>query len=411
VVPAAALPREALTFASEALMPSTARFPARLELQHTCAACGCVFRYPVPAALSGVPPFAADPHELARRRRDHVRRNLLMAVRAHPCPHCGFVQRDMTAWTMLGHLLGFLIGFFALLALAGLSTALEGGLPSLGTLTWAGLVAFTVVAVIHLASGLLSFNTDPEANRARARQEAAAGKVRLVKPGKPLDEVSYPRHVTAAKVVPLALAAAAPAAFLYPLLHPGNRVPVPTNPRLHPAIVCPGAEVKYRLTGLSEQGIGIYRGQPVVRVLNARELGCPGQLTATGSDEKWDDTLEVDRECRNSPMEPEIAFTVPPDDALAGTTLRLEVTMDMTYAVLNYGMAGSMGFSNGRATVSNTLEVKVAPLAYSRDLRGALQTALGGAAVSVLAGLCLCLLLPRQFTAEVVPDGPDEEAA
>ena len=202
----------------------------------------------------------------------------------------------------------------------------------------------------------------------------------------------------------LALVVAGPLAFLYPLTHPANKVPVPNNKHLDPAVVTPGVRVKYRIQGLNVYGVDgmTYRGQPVVRVLNARQLGCPEKLEATGSDRQWDQTLTVHKDSKNERMEPQIEIVIPQDPALDGQTLQLGVTMDMLYAGLHWGMAGSATFSDHRVAVSDTLVVEMAPPEYTRDLRRALHVALGVAGVSLLGALWLTVLVPAKSTAEVI---------
>src|SRR5262249_33427340 len=115
VGPGRGTPRWARTPDSEAPMFYSTPAPARLEVQHTCAACGCVFRYRVASPDTDRPPLAVADQQAQFRRYPWL------ATQAHPCPHCGFYQAEMTLWYRLGHPLAFLIAFFALLAISGMS--------------------------------------------------------------------------------------------------------------------------------------------------------------------------------------------------------------------------------------------------------------------------------------------------
>jgi hypothetical protein len=358
------------------------------EKQHTCVACGCVFRYPMERVVGGAGMMAGfNMDKQLRLEEQDLRSQPQKVVERHPCPCCGLIQPGMKRWARIGHAGAFLFGTLSMLALFGISQ--EEMSP---VLPWAGVVIFAAVAVAHAVAAYYDPDRDRSANLIRAKQELAAGNLKLVRPGTPGEADRAPAHVTAWHILALLLVVPAPLAFFYPLSYL-DKNPLPVNPGLVPQVVNPGDQVRHLIAGIGAQGLGPWYGQTTVRVLNAKEVGAPETLPASGGDKPWDKKVKVTTfggpgPLKNAPLTALIHFTLPPDQALAGKTLRLEVTIHMTYAVLQ----GSAAFRDETATVSTTLSVRLADAEYTQRLREAFLIGLGGAALSSLGGLILTLL-------------------
>jgi hypothetical protein len=389
-------------------MPAIPQLRIPLEKQHTCVACGCVFRHPMEKQVAGTAGAQLlalfNPEKQLQREMQEWQSHPQRVVAKHPCPGCGLIQPGMALWSRVGHPAAFLVAFFATLLIAGLSLSPARG----GALAWAGVVVFAAVAAVHAVTAFCNPNRNRLANLVRAKQELAAGTLKLVRLGAPGDAAPAPANVTAWHLAALLLVVPAPLAFFYPLFYEAGRPAPPANTHLKPEVVNPGDEVSYSLKGLRVQGVGPWRGVPTVRVLNAREVGAPEKLAAQGSNERWGSEVKVYAPTGTAPLSngtlaPTICFTLPNDQALAGKTLQLGVNMHMTYAVLQ----GKYNFRNETASVSDTLSVQLAAPGYSQGLQEAFMPGVACAAVSCVGGLLLSLLAYGSHMKAAPPPGEE----
>jgi hypothetical protein len=390
-------------------MIHTVPLGSKIESQHTCVACGCVFRYPLERVAklhSGANSALAASAEMERQRMTtHLQYHPEDGVEEHPCPTCGLIQPDMTSGGKAMHVAGAAL---AAAAFIGLLLAWAFGSRPAVELTLLGVGVFVAVAVTQIAGILASPNWRRRANLTRAEKEVASGHLRQVRPGSdgaaPVSSAGRPVQ----RLLALLLVIVAPAAFLGSIIYEANHSP-PTNPGLEPTIVCPGDTVKCPLTDLSIEGAAdgqYWRGQPTVRVLNAAEIGGPETLDAKGSDRIWGHLADPQRpdHSLNAPLTPTIQLTVPDDDDLGGQTLLLEVKMKMSYAYLSYDQSSSTVLTSTETkTVSKVVTVRLAPAGYNESTQLAFLIGLGGAAVSVLGGAWLAALACRRvMTGEII---------
>jgi hypothetical protein len=378
-------------------MSYTAQLRIPVEKQHTCAACGCVFRYQVRknVAAGGLSQAqaAANLDACVRHQVEAWRKNPGSVAERHPCPGCGLIQPEMVRWGIVSHAAAAGVTFFSLLLLGAASGEWkETGSPSLRGLAVTGLVLLSGLAGLHLFTVFRSPNRDRAANREQARREVAAEVLVLVRPGDPAAADRTPPALTGKKVVPVALVVLTPLLCLVGIVARGGKPAPPVNPILRPAVVEPGESCNCFVPNLRVEGVGPWRGQPTVQILNAKEVGAPDKLEATGSNDPLGSEVKVytmrgDRP-NNHVLSPTIRLSLPKDPALAGKTLQLQVTMNMTYAVLK----GSDQFITQTANVSSTFPVHIAP---AESLRGGPVYLFGlvvGGIASCLGGLWLTLL-------------------
>jgi hypothetical protein len=251
------------------------------------------------------------------------------------------------------------------------------------------------MAVFHLFTLFSGPNRNRQANREQAQQEVATGVLTVVSPGDPAAADRVPPRLTGANLIPTALVILAPLACVVALVDQANKPEPPVNAYLRPAIVSPGETSGCVIPNLRVEGLGPWRGQPTVRALNAKEVGAPEKLDARGNEEQWGSEVSVwlrrfERPA-DQPLCPMIRLSFPNNPALAGKTLQLQVSMNMTYAVLK----GRDNFENKSASVTSTFPVT---LATPESLKGGpvFLFALGaGCVASALGGLWLCLLVTR----------------
>jgi hypothetical protein len=345
-----------------------------IEKQHTCVGCGCVFRYRV------------DPESLAGglMRKD---KNM---VATHPCPGCGLIQPEMVMWTKVMHVWMLLVTLVAGLVLAGMASAHSG--VSANTIAHVGIGAFTLIALIQIGTALANPNSDRQANLALAEKEIAAHRLELVSPPTREQDAAVPKAFTIWGVPGLLLLLPAPLAFAYPLCFPPEDIDLPMNPDLSPSVVAPGDRVSFTFRDVKVKGVTgtIWRGQPTVRVLNAREFGLKDTLVAEGRSDDWGKSFRAPRGSGNAPLKATIHFTIPKDDKLEGKTLRLAIHMPVTYPADNgTDWSGSRYFKDAHATLTDTLVVKLVPEKAVTASRSVFLPGLAGAGLSLLGAFWL----------------------
>jgi hypothetical protein len=380
-------------------MSCRAKLHIPVEKQHTCDACGCVFRYTTQTTICGVAmgqeAALADLRRRLPRQLEQLRKNPDSVVERHPCPGCGCLPPEMNLRTVGAHGGVLLASFFVLLG--AFCLAADPGLKrsaSETNLAWFGVVAFTVVAAGHVVAAWTNPNRDPRANRRRAKREVAGGIVRVVTPGVKPAAPCGPANLSIGQLSALLLVLLAPLPFFSALSYRARGPAVKDNPHLKPTLVSPGDEFTCALPGLSVEGLGRWRGRPTVRVLNAKEVGIR-TLPARGNDEVWGHELEVhvrsgDR-LENRPLDPVVSFTMPDDPNLGGQELRLQVDMKITYVFVT----GFDTFVDRTTPISSRFTVQVAPPGYTEGLHQAYMVGLIGGGLSLLGGLGLMLACIR----------------
>ena len=104
------------------------------------------------------------------------------------------------------------------------------------------------------------------------------------------------------------------------------------NGELRPTVVAPGDEFAMAFPEHPKSVKGYWRGQPDIKIINKDDLPQNVLITGTGSDRVWSDESEIrdasnfDTECK-----PRAVIIIPDDPALAGKSLELKITMEVTF--------------------------------------------------------------------------------
>jgi hypothetical protein len=321
-------------FQTEAPKTYTATVQIRCWKQHTCTSCGCVYRYRFERAGKA----EAGQEALAVQEAEQkLVKKLNKEVDVHPCPTCGLVQPDMAAkWKILGHGAFAAVALVAILAIAVPASwdfiSLEFASMILGGVTGAA-------ALAHVLLALVNYNSDRNANREQAEAEVAAGNVELVKPGDNTDVKDAPANLTGLHALALAGVILAVPAFLAPvLLRPEGGWPIckgDSNGGITPRLIAPGDQVDLSWRNYGIQSVkGLWRGQPRVEVLNAAEAGAPPTLSAAGCNAAWGDGIRAKTTEKRQSLSLYARVAIPNAPGLADKTLRLRVTMPITYPVV-----------------------------------------------------------------------------
>jgi hypothetical protein len=345
--------------------------------RHTCCACGCVYRYLMERSSQG---------NLLTGAAELTQHKMETEADVHPCPTCGLVQPDMAAqastfWHAVVTCVAFLAFFFL---------GITGSIPSAAWADTAALVGagFAAVCVAaHLRYAFRDPNRDRDANRRRAADEVAVGLVEVVGPGAATEPEPAPRGARVCRV--LAVVAAAGAVFVFLNQRAVMRsLPLASAAGFDAPVLKPGDTFRVVFDGKFRSVNGYWRGSPTVTVLNEAELGINPVLGAAGNSDQWSNATLAKCEEQNWPFTPAAKLTLPKNAALAGKTLRVRVTMPITYPV-------SEIWSYREDTIPLTKEVTI-PVGSAADVR-TYWNAWGLAAVvgplgSVAGGLALCFL-------------------
>lgn len=370
----------------------TSTATARCWKQHTCSACGCIFRYVFTrsASASGSPDH--DTRSVAQHK---LAKALHFDIEEYPCPTCGYIQPDMVSKGKKNWHLTFTIlsGVFLLLIVLA---AHKGSLA----LDEAGKVAAVVAAfgvLGHVLTALGNPNARPARNLKQVQKETLAGKVEVVQPGTAPNFDGVPPNLSGLQALCLLALLATPLAFLA-VVWVSERHPTPRNPTLKPIVVGPGDTVSVPLkTSLSSVG-GYWRGNPTVKVLNATETGAPNRLAAYSDSDGWGKVLHVkDGKSPLEPIQPWVKVVVPQDPNLGGKSLRLQVALTVSYPV-EARKGGN--HAEQSSTVQQEVEVHLAEpgaeLLHKEAWSSGVGVGLGGCFLGGLGLLILCRLLKAQ---------------
>jgi hypothetical protein len=365
----------------------TASITARCWKQHTCTACGCVYRYVFERTASASGSLATDTRGKAARK---IVKKITDGVDECPCPTCGVVQPDMVARGKITWHTTFTVISAILLLLIVLPTR-SGTVP----LDQAGTVACVVAwfAVLgHLLTAWGNPNARPDRNMREVQAQMAVGRLEVIVPGAQPNFDAVPVNMTLLHALCLFAVFVAPPAFLT-VVQVSREHPIPRNPTLKPEVIGPGDTVTVPLKTTSRSIGGYWHGMAKVNVLNVEETGAPETLMATSKVDPWPKTLSVgDRSDPYESIEPWARVTLPDDPKLGGKKLKLQVTATLTYPVERAGRGPS--FDLGTGTAHQEVEVHLAEAGVDRLYnetwnRGAMiglgGCILGGVVLTVLA--------------------------
>ena len=358
----------------------TATVKARCWKQHTCTACGCVYRYKFErtgVAQSRVSHLARDGAE------KDLRGALERQVDAYPCPTCGLVQPDMVAQTKVPWHTGVTVALAALLPCAVLAAVYQGlTFHGAGVLCAAAAAAG---AVLHSLVALYDPNRSREANRQKVKAQVERHRLKMVERGSMTDLCPPPRNLTWKHAAALLAIVGGAAFFLGPELVRRN-ADLPVNPGLSPYVVAPGDEVKFDFP--DDHGIrsvdARWRAVATAKLLNADEIGAPTDLAAASSTDNWGTDFLVGEGSERAAPALYARVQLPGDDAVAGKTLRLRISLDVTYPSVSDRAGVNPTFRNQGMLVSRDFTVRVAGAEDKQDYEDAWWT---GVIVGLLGSL------------------------
>jgi hypothetical protein len=337
----------------------TATMKVRCWKQHTCFACGCVYRYKFERSGKGQNNFA----EVARDNAEQqVFRALEQEVETRPCPTCGLVQPDMAAQGKMTWHSYAVLGMVLAVPLVLLPVFVIAVPPHVPCMI--GAVAAGLAAVVHLLAALYDPNRDRARNRETVKKELDRHRLAVVQRGSGDDLFHPPGNLTWGHALAL-LAVMAAVPLLLAAFFVRETTDLPLNENLRPVVVGPGDEVTLDFPPDDDVRsiYGLWRAKATVKVANAAETGASQELPAVSSDRTWGEWMIVRERDMNRRQGLYARVQLPDDDSLGGKSLRLVVSLDVVYPQRGYGTALQI---QGRRKVSREFTVRVAA-AEDRD--------------------------------------------
>jgi hypothetical protein len=315
--------------------------------KHECVGCGCVYRYLFKRTVQGSGGSERQAHKNAEK---NVVKALENEVDVRPCPTCGRVQPDMVGQVKAGRHALVAWGSLLLLALF----VILGAAHAL-TYTAAGLASAAVALVaagVHVAVALPDPNADTDRNKNQAERFVDDGTLEVTTRGKEDGSDPPPKPTGLAHWLGILAVGWSAVVLLAPVIAK-SAARWPTNPEYVPEVVGPGDEFKMRFAESIEAVKGYWSGQPTVLVLNPEEVGNT-PVRGTGSNTTWGDTISG-KSVSNRTTTPYAHIQVPNDPRLVGKSLRLRVTMNVSYP-----QKSGNSFENQRTTVARDIQVTLA---------------------------------------------------
>jgi hypothetical protein len=365
--------------------------------EHTCAGCGCVYRY-----LLRCRKTARGPSEsaAAQQARQAVVAAILQEVALAPCPRCGLYQRDMVAahrarWH----------GTLTWASLPVLLVPVVLGALDVLPLDVAAWSAAGVGGALVLGHGWLNYrnrNRNRAANRRLAEKLLARGEVEEQLPptrdAEEVREAGRPARTACLGALLLSVALVAGGELF--------RVAAgwPANRDWRPAVAGPGDEARIYFPERFSSPDG-WSTQALVEVVNAVEVGLPPGTMLTATSPEGRDTP--------GPAQLWARVHLPPADDLAGKALRLRLQIVVMPRTERQAPAAPRSFYR-------TAELRLAPAGAGRTYRvgwwcgvvaGSVVLLAGGAWLKkindeIVRGAEPPRIIPYQTGAARVDDGP-----
>jgi hypothetical protein len=301
--------------------------------EHTCCACGSVFRYLFKRKKQGQ---GGSPEKARAAAQKAAVKALEHEVDMHPCPGCGLYQPDM-----VGSRKARRHGFTALAALVILVPMLilyATDVLSAATtmLLTVGLCALTVLA--HLLIDSANPNKDLEANQHLAQMRVEKGDLWVPgdRPRNPeMDPAAAGSGWTSSHTTAYAMLALGLVAFLTPEMFRALRG-WPVNAEWVPVVAGPGDDPYIYFTDKITSVKGFWKGTPEITVTNAQELGLPNpRLAGTSKVSSWNEKISIgSKESKTSTNTLWARVQLPADNRLEGKTLQLEIKMNVDFPML-----------------------------------------------------------------------------
>jgi hypothetical protein len=255
-------------------------------------------------------------------------------------------------------------GIAVALAGAGVGIALVGDGENADVATGMLLIGALLAVVGHFAIVLFNPNRSRDRNLRLAKQELSAGRMQLIQQGESQDHDPRTRLFGLGHVFYLLMAMAAVAVAIAPGVL-GLKKNWHRNEDLSPSIITPGDTIHITFPDESlDAALGQWAGWPTVTVENEAELGAKYRIRARSQRDPWD-TITGEGIKNESVNNLWADLDLPPDAALGGRTLKLNIYMPVLFR--RAGVVGT--FTNEIVKVSKSIEIQLSPIGARQQER------------------------------------------
>lgn len=299
--------------------------------QHTCVACGSVYRYRFTRSVEA----GASTQQAAQVEADKKLQTALdTTFDIRPCPVCGLVQPEMVGQARAdqhGCMLG--LAFLLIMVLGFLWNG-----DYFGYRTQMAIALFTCIfmTVKHIAAALHNPNNDLAANKVKAAADVKAGTTELIEAGNdpkidyvPTDipaqmKLAFMLLLISLVVLPFAELIRIPAGWGY-------------NDHCVPPVAGPGDKVRYTPGESIESVKGYWNSAPVIMVKNAAELGVPpDSFSALPHTDYTTNVIQTTNYMKSATAKVYVDFTIPKLGQLARKKVDLDIRLNVKTPIYRF---------------------------------------------------------------------------
>jgi hypothetical protein len=311
----------------------TATIEARRWKAHCCAGCGCRYAYRLVRRLAY---GGSTPERAVEKAEAAAQRAMAREVERRPCPNCGLYQPEMVArgrqplhrWVLLIAMLGFAI--LAVLKVACLVPADRALMIAIAAAALLGGLGFLI--------DRRNPNRNLEANRAKAQQEIAAQRMRILQPGTCTPHA--PRgEFTTRSVVSTMLACGLTIIALAVLAAPEllrRQAGWPLNADAYPPVIGPGDTTRLYLPDWISSVKGYWKGKSRVTAQVADNPAAGNVAIPSRTQQSdWGKTISAKEDEKAGRSRLWLEMRLPPDSVPPGKTIVCDIDLAVEYPAIS----------------------------------------------------------------------------
>lgn len=378
----------------------TAKLKITFQKQHTCVGCQSEFRYQLDRQVAGT---GGSKEAAESNLQTAISKSLANDVDRHACPHCGMLQPDMIANVRSSRALtGAWIG--AIVVAVGLFIALPHWV-TLSTSAMISAIGMAILMLVWLSSVFFNPNSNMTRGQSASAEKVAAGTVQLVTQGNSQDSVDDFSSPSSGQWFTVLLGATSLVLVASPMVLP-SIMGWKTND-CYPPVVGPGDTTTIYFDRQIRSLKGYWNGWvQAAATVEGEETIVPMQAETKNS--TWGNTISG-KSVSNNSNTMYVKVAVPPDEAIAGKTLNLELKVQA-----NYPLAEGREFFEHQEEFQHTTNLQLSAAGSGRQYFNAwLIGQISALASCIIGGFVLCTsarsLAARAIAPKLIMPGDSED--